>query len=81
MAGLRRPSGFQVVLGVFKLRRLCLHFHLPTRRPSQGKGLARSIQGQSEQSLKTLRREPFSQSIIPGGMEQRSSDPLSLLSA
>jgi hypothetical protein len=45
------------------------------------RGLARSIQGQSEQSLKTLRREPFSQRIIPSGMEQRSSDPLSLLSA
>jgi hypothetical protein len=31
-----------------KLRRLCVHFHLPIRRPPQGKGLARSIQGQSE---------------------------------
>ena len=33
-----------------------------------------SIQGQSEQSLKILRREPFSQRINPGGMEQRSID-------
>src|SRR5258708_26608796 len=72
---------FQIVLGVFKLRRLCVHFYLPIRRPPQEKGLARSIQGQSEQSLKTLRREPFSQRIIPSSMEQRSSDPLSLLSA
>jgi hypothetical protein len=31
-----------------KLRRLCVHFHLPIRRPFQWKGLARSIQGQSE---------------------------------
>jgi hypothetical protein len=45
------------------------------------RGLARSIKGQSEQSLKTLRREPFSQRIIPSRMEQRASDPLSLLSA
>ena len=39
---------FQIVLGGLKLRRLCVHFHLPIRRPPQGKGLARSIQGQSE---------------------------------
>ena len=39
---------FQIVLGSLKLRRLCVHFHLPIRRPPQGKGLARSIQGQSE---------------------------------
>jgi hypothetical protein len=31
-----------------KLRRLCIHFHLPIRRPLRGKGLTRSIQGQSE---------------------------------
>jgi len=36
---------FQIVLGGLKLRRLGVHFHLPIRR---GKGLARSIQGQSE---------------------------------
>ena len=39
---------FQIVLGDLKLRRLYVHFHLPIRRPPQGKGLARSIQGQSE---------------------------------
>ncbi len=39
---------FQIVLGGLKLRRLCVHFYLPIRRPPQGKGLARSIQGQSE---------------------------------
>ena len=66
---------FQIVLGGFKLRRLCVHFHLPIRRPPQETALARSIQGQSEQSLKTLRREPFSQRIIPGGMEQCGSLP------
>ena len=30
----------QIVLGGFKLRRLCVHNHLPIRRPPQGKGLA-----------------------------------------
>jgi hypothetical protein len=39
---------FQIVLGGLKLRRLCVHFNLPIRRPPQGKGLARSIQDQSE---------------------------------
>ena len=39
---------FQIVLGGLKLRRLYVHFHLLIRRPPQGKGLARSIQGQSE---------------------------------
>ena len=39
---------FQIVLGRLKLRRLCIHFHLPNRRPLRGKGLTRSIQGQSE---------------------------------
>src|SRR6478672_11663374 len=29
---------FQIVLGVFKLRRLCVHFYLPIRRPPQEKG-------------------------------------------
>jgi hypothetical protein len=48
----------------------------PFAAPLRRRGLARSIQGQSEQSLKTLRREPFSQRIILGGMEQRSSDHL-----
>jgi len=57
---------FQIVLGVFKLRRLCVHFHLPIRRPPQEKGLARSIQGQSEQSLKTLRRESRRVHTSPG---------------
>jgi hypothetical protein len=72
---------FQIVLGVFKLRRLCVHFHLPIRTLLRRRGLACSIQGQSEQSLKTLRRESFLQRTIPGGMEQRSNHSLSLLSA
>jgi hypothetical protein len=59
---------FQIVLGVFKLRRLCVHFHLPIRAILRRRGLACSIQGQSEQSLKTLRRESFLQRTIPGGM-------------
>jgi hypothetical protein len=63
---------FQIVLGGLNFRRLCVHFHLPIRRPPQGKGLARSIQGQSEYSLRTSRRDPFSQDH-PGGTEQRSS--------
>jgi hypothetical protein len=29
---------FQIVLGVFKLRRLCVHFHFPIRRPPREKG-------------------------------------------
>ena len=29
---------FQIVLGGLKLRRLYVHFHLPIRRPPQGKG-------------------------------------------
>src|SRR5207247_3922667 len=41
------------------LRRLCVHLHLPIRRHLQGKGLACSIERQSEESLKTLRREWF----------------------
>jgi hypothetical protein len=43
---------FQIVLGGLKLRRRCIHFYLPIR--PQGKGLARSIQGQSELFLKAL---------------------------
>jgi hypothetical protein len=52
----------------------------PDGQPTESSHLAR-IQGQSEQSLKTLRRESFLQRTIPGGMEQRSNHPLSLLSA
>ena len=42
---------FQIVLSGLKLRRLCVHFHLPIRRPPQGKGLARSIQAPRVNSL------------------------------
>jgi len=37
---------FQIVLGGLNFRHLCVHFHLPIRRPLRG--LARSIQGRSE---------------------------------
>jgi hypothetical protein len=54
--GYVRHQMFQIVLGAFELRR-CVHLHLPIRRHPQGKGLACSVERQSEESLKTLLRE------------------------
>ena len=43
---------FQIVLGHLKLRRLCVHFHLPIRPLPPGKGLAHTVFKAKMNSLK-----------------------------
>jgi hypothetical protein len=59
--GLRRPSAVSDRSRRLEASSPVRSFPSPHSPPSSGKGLAGSIQGQSEQSLKTLRREPISQ--------------------